>query len=108
MSLIFPKEYLPLLRNYMEISDSEVAIVKDQFRQLFAEVIGMKLETDFKIGFGYFGGDVIENDPSMHQLQYDLLSFDETLKNLFRRKIRSAFFSSSGRRSDRNCIKKTL
>lgn len=33
-----------------------------------------------------FGGKAIENDPSMHQMQNELLSIDQTLKNLFRRK----------------------
>ena len=31
----------------------------------------------------YFGGEQIENDPSMHQMQHDLLSFDDTLKRIF-------------------------
>ncbi|CAF1200031.1 unnamed protein product [Rotaria sordida] len=34
----------------------------------------------------YFGGDAIENDPSMHQMQNDLLSIDQTLKRFFFRK----------------------
>ncbi|UJR28976.1 hypothetical protein I4U23_010194 [Adineta vaga] len=34
----------------------------------------------------YFGGKTIGNDPSMNQMQQDLLSFDDTLKKLFRRK----------------------
>jgi hypothetical protein len=34
----------------------------------------------------YFGGQAVENDASIHQMQHDLLSFDETLKNIFRRK----------------------
>lgn len=34
----------------------------------------------------YFGGKRIGNDPSMNQMQQDLLSFDDTLKNLFRRR----------------------
>jgi hypothetical protein len=38
-----------------------------------------------KIPVKYFGGQAIENDASMHQMQRDLLSFDETLKNLFRK-----------------------
>lgn len=33
-----------------------------------------------------FGGEVIQNDPSMNQMQTDLLSIDETFKNLFRSK----------------------
>lgn len=32
----------------------------------------------------YFGGETIENDPTIHQLQHDLLAFDETLKKFFR------------------------
>jgi len=39
-----------------------------------------------KIPLKYFGGDAIQNDASMHQMQHDLLSFDATVKNLFRRK----------------------
>jgi hypothetical protein len=39
-----------------------------------------------KIPGKYFGGNAIQNDASMHQMQHDLLSFDATLKNLFRRK----------------------
>ncbi len=39
-----------------------------------------------KIPEKYFGGQAIQNDASMHQMQRDLLSFDETLINLFRRK----------------------
>ena len=31
----------------------------------------------------YFGGRQIENDQSMHQMQHDLLSFDDTLKRIF-------------------------
>lgn len=31
----------------------------------------------------YFGGDTIQNDASMQQMQRDLLSFDEQLKRLF-------------------------
>lgn len=31
----------------------------------------------------YFGGDAIQNDASMQQMQRDLLSFDDTLKRLF-------------------------
>ena len=37
-----------------------------------------------KIPQKYFGGQALENDPSMHQLQHDFLAFDETLKKFFR------------------------
>ncbi|CAF1111275.1 unnamed protein product [Rotaria sp. Silwood1] len=37
----------------------------------------------------YFGGDAVENDPSMHQMQNDLLAFDESLKRLFFRRKKS-------------------
>ncbi|CAF2555248.1 unnamed protein product [Rotaria sp. Silwood2] len=33
-----------------------------------------------------FGAKMIENDPSMHKMQQDLLSFDDTLRRIFRRK----------------------
>ena len=33
-----------------------------------------------KIPAKYFGGQTIENDPSMRQMQRDLLAFDDTLK----------------------------
>ena len=34
----------------------------------------------------YFGGDLIQNDPSIQQMQQGLLAFDEAIKNiLFRR-----------------------
>jgi len=39
-----------------------------------------------KIPGKYFGGNVIEKDASMHQMQNDLLSFDAAVTNLFRRK----------------------
>ncbi|CAF0957765.1 unnamed protein product [Adineta ricciae] len=39
-----------------------------------------------KLPARYFGGKAIENDASMHQMQQDLLTFDETLKKIFRRK----------------------
>jgi hypothetical protein len=41
-----------------------------------------------KIPSKLFGGDAIESDASMHQMQRDLLSFDDALKRLFRRKKR--------------------
>lgn len=34
----------------------------------------------------FFGGETIENDPSMHRLQEELLLFDRFLRKLFRRK----------------------
>ncbi|CAF0761387.1 unnamed protein product [Adineta steineri] len=39
-----------------------------------------------KIPKKYFGGQAIENDASMHQMQNDLLSFDDTLKRIFFRR----------------------
>lgn len=39
-----------------------------------------------KLPARYFGGKTIENDASMHQMQQDLLAFDETIKRIFRRK----------------------
>lgn len=39
-----------------------------------------------KIPTKYFGGAAIENDATMHQLQNSFLSFDESIKKLFRRK----------------------
>ncbi|CAF3173499.1 unnamed protein product [Rotaria sp. Silwood2] len=42
-----------------------------------------------KIRSKYFGGALVESDPSMHQMQNDLLSFDETLKRLFFRRKKS-------------------
>ncbi|CAF3251624.1 unnamed protein product [Rotaria socialis] len=39
-----------------------------------------------KLPAKYFGGEAIENDASMHQLHNDLLSFDESIKRIFRRK----------------------
>ncbi len=39
-----------------------------------------------QIPIKYFGGAAIENNESMHQMRNDLLAFDETIKNLFRRK----------------------
>lgn len=39
-----------------------------------------------KLPARYFGGKAIENDASIQQMQHDLLSFDDTIKNLFRRK----------------------
>ena len=44
------------------------------------------IEETSKIPHKYFGGAAIENDASMHQMQNDLLSFDQSVKNLFRRK----------------------
>ena len=43
-----------------------------------------------KVPARYFGGQAIESDTSMHQMQSDLLSFDQALKQLFcfRRKKR--------------------
>lgn len=43
-----------------------------------------------KVPARYFGGQAIESDTSMHQMQRDLLSFDQALKQLFccRRKER--------------------
>lgn len=38
-----------------------------------------------KIPKKYFGGEAIENDPSINQMQRDLLAFDETIINMFRR-----------------------
>lgn len=37
-----------------------------------------------KIPQKYFGGQAIENDPIVHQIQDDFLAFDETLKKFFR------------------------
>jgi hypothetical protein len=39
-----------------------------------------------KIPEKYFGGQSLENNPAMHEMQRDLLSFDETLKGFFRKK----------------------
>jgi len=36
-----------------------------------------------KMPMKYFGGNAIQNDASMQQMQRDLLSFDDTLKRLF-------------------------
>lgn len=44
------------------------------------------VEEGKKIPAKYFGGNAIQKDETMHQMQNDLLSFDDTLKNLFRRK----------------------
>ncbi|CAF0876858.1 unnamed protein product [Rotaria sp. Silwood1] len=44
------------------------------------------IEVTQKIPGKLFGAKMIENDPSMRQMQYDLLSFDDTLRRLFRRK----------------------
>lgn len=44
------------------------------------------VEESKQIPIKYFGGSAVENDPSMHQMQNDLLNFDDSLKNLFRRK----------------------
>lgn len=43
----------------------------------------------------YFGGNTIQNDVSMQQLQRDLLSFDDTVKRLF-------FWRKKNRRSKKN------
>jgi hypothetical protein len=51
-----------------------------------AVTIDEVVEETRKIPAKYFGGDAIEKDASMHQMQNDLLAVDEVFKNLFRRK----------------------
>ena len=51
-----------------------------------AVTFGDVLSETKKIPEKYFGGQSIQNNPAMHEMQRDLLSFDETLKNLFRKK----------------------
>ena len=48
--------------------------------------MGEVVEEAGKIPRKYFGGAVVEKDPSMNHLQHDLLAFDESVKNIFRRK----------------------
>jgi ribosomal protein L40E len=39
-----------------------------------------------KLSAKYFGGEALQHDPSIHKMQHDLLTFDETIKNLFSRR----------------------
>ena len=44
------------------------------------------LEQTSKFSAKYFGGEALQHDPSIHKMQHDLLTFDETIKNLFSRR----------------------
>jgi ribosomal protein L40E len=54
------------------------------------------IDTTAKLSAKYFGGEAIAHDASMHQMQQDLLSFDETIKNLFFRRKTTTNESSNG------------